>query len=341
MKKLIVLGLFVIFLNAKSQVIDTIDTKCESPEMSTLLGYQDLVRVVTNYHNNTYGSSEDHTKALYINDTSILFLENFFLNGANSKFYGICFYFIDYNSKPSAHQRRDHQSFLYLTPIYDDPTSGRDSISDFKAFNQYYKTVSTNPMFIKKNKLNNSIPCYGTCDSSMNDWIWSQPPTIPYKRLHANHINGAATTDVFLLSPNRNYHLARRANYESGQGRECFNSQTKRVYFHKNVILRLAQFIRDGNNVKNFPMIGIYFGSYNYLLLPSQSHPNQTTVNLVTMRKMDNGYLEPDVCSYIAFYEKQRQLDNAIFKTSKDKKSVRLAENHGTLCPTQCPTNGN
>src|SRR5512139_996093 len=160
MKKLIFLGLLIVSLNAKSQVIDI---ECTSPEMSTLLGYQDLVKVVKNYHNNTYGSLEDHTKALYIDDTAILFLESFFLSGSNSKYNSVCFYFIDYNSKLSTHQRKNHQAFLYLAPVFDDPATTKiDSISDFKALNQYYLSLPSTHPLKKKNKLNNTIPCFGT-----------------------------------------------------------------------------------------------------------------------------------------------------------------------------------
>lgn len=334
MKKLTVYGLLLVSFSASAQI----RTNCESPEMSTILGYQDLVKFVTNYHNNTYGSSEEHTKALYINDSAILFLESFFLDPLNSKYYGFCLYFIDYNIKLGTHQRKNRQNFLYLAPIYNNTATGKDSTSDFGALNTYYTRVSS---MYKKNKLNNSIPCFGTCDSSINEWTNNNPTVINYTRLHERNVNPANTNEVFLLSPNRSYHLTRRDNYEKRQGLECFGRQTKRVYFHKDVILRLAQFIHDGNNINDFPMIGVYFGSYNDWIIRSQGHPNQTTVNFVTMRKMHHGNLEPDVCSYIEFYERQRSKNKLLFMKDRDNIRSFTAENHGTLCPTQCPTGGN
>ena len=337
MKKLIVFGLFVVFLDAKSQT-DTIVRTCESPEGSTLLGYQDLVRVVKYYHNNNVGSQEDHTKALYIHDSVILFLESFFLYSANAKYHSVCFYFLDHNSRVSTHQRRNHQSLLYLVPVFDDATTGQKNKSEFSAFDRYRTNVASG---FTKNRLNNSVQCFGTCDSSINTWIGNNPtPIIPYQRLHNAHQNVSGASEVFLLSPNRDHHLGKRTRYVNGQGREHFNNQTKRVYFHKNVILRLAQFIRDGSNLTDFPMIGIYFGSYNDWVVGSQAHPNQTTVNLVTMKKMDSGHLEPDVCSYIDFYNYQRSQNNLLFMKQTDAKLKFLAENHGELCPKICPPGG-
>ena len=325
----------MVALSAKAQI----ETDCESPEGSTLLGYQDLVKVVKNYHNNNVGSQEDHTKALYLHDSAILFLESFFLNAANAKYYAVCFYFLDYNLRVSTHQRRNHQSLLYLVPIFDDATTGKDSVSDFRAFSRYQSTVSST---FKRNKLNNSVQCFGTCDSSINKWIGNDaiPPKISYLRLHSAHQNVSGSSEFFLLTPNRDFHLGRRTNYVKGQGREHFNNQTKRVYFHKNVILRLAQFIHDGSNLTDFPMIGVYFSSYNDWVVDSQAHPNQTVVNLVTMKKMDSGHLEPDVCEYISFYEDQRKKNNQLFMKQADKKNAFLAENHGELCPKICPTGG-
>lgn len=327
MKKRISLLTFLLpfFFSARAQGIDTL---CKAPPRSTLIGYQDVVRFTSNYHNNHYGSLENHTKALYINDTAILFLDRFFNHGSYTKYFGFCLYLVNYNVKKNPHQRESDQTYIYLTPVHD----AIDSLSDFEVLDDFYQTVKHEPLFRKMNKLDNAIPCYGTCDSSINKWVWKfRPQGIKSDRLKSDVLNEPSRNDIFLLSKDRTDHETNRENYVTDQGRELYDLQTQRIYFDKLTIQRLAGFIKSGNATK-YPMIGLYFISYNDLKQPSQGHPNQTTVALIPMRKMSNGALEPDPCAYVSYFNQR--------KNQKDKLFM-VAENHGTLCPTQCPNGGN
>ena len=323
-KELLILGM-VFFLNTKSQELRT---DCKAPSGSTVLGYQDVVKYVTNYHYNQYGSLENHTKVMYISDTALLFLDQFFNARGYEDYFCFCLYLITYNSKMSSHQKKDDQTYLYLAPVY----AGIDSLSDFEVLNDYYKTVKNDPRFKKKYKMDNAVSCYGTCDSSINKWVWKNAtPLIGYNRLRESVMSERARGDMLLLANDRITQLDNRENYIDRQGSELYGLQTQRIYFDKHTILKLASFIKDGNNLINYPMIGIYFMSYNEFSGTAQAHPNQTTVAFIPMRKMNNGTLEPDVCTYIEYYNQQVKNKDKIFM---------FAENHGTLCPTQCPSGG-
>ena len=331
-KGLLILGT-VFFLNTKSQELKT---NCEAPSGSTVLGYQEVVKYVNNYHRNHDRSLENHTKALYINDTAILFLDRFFSDASNDKYFGFCVYFISYNYNVNGkHQHKIDQTFLYLTPVYyRDPTNKKDTVADYAAFDKFYEKVKGDETFKKMHKLNNSIPCYGTCDSSINKWIWGDyAPQINFTRLHNMFINDKGNSEVFLLTKNRSSHGTRRKNYENGQGAELNKSQTQRAYFNKSTILKLAEFIKSDDNRIKFPMMGVYLASYNMIKEGTQQkNPYQTTAIFIPMRKMDDNNLEPDICTYVTFYKQRIEAKDKIFM---------LSENHGTLCPTQCPSGGN
>lgn len=300
------------------------------------------MNTVKNYHTNNYDKLETHTKAFYISNTAILFLERFFDDPKYKRdYFAFCMYFINYNGTINPHQRRKSQSFLYLTPVHDDPnTAKKDSLSNYKVLKDFHRTIQAS---YDKRALNNTVPCYGTCDSSINAYLpWGENDTpIPYTRLRAD-INDPENSEVFMLTSGQSSHIVRKANYVNGQGSELSKKQTRRVYFKKEVICRLASFIRKDNNVRDFPMIGIYFGSYNDFIVGGQSHPNQTIVSFVPMRRMSNGYLEPDICSYIDYYNDRVAAGDECFIRYNANKTLnkKFSENHGTLCPTQCPTGG-
>lgn len=326
---------FIIFLFSSVLSKAQIATNCTSPSNSNLLGFEELKGYVFNYHATHINSVDNHTKAIYMNDTAVLFLESFFQNSTNKKYFGLCMYFVDYFNIDHPNQRTRGQARLYLVPVYDNPAlSKEDTTSDFKALNAYYSTVSGTSLFKQRKKIDNTFICYNNCDSSVLTWSNITPqPTTDYVRLNkSQHSVSENKKERFMLTKNRSANDGVRSYFETGQGRTELNSkQTKRVYFSRETILRLATFLKSGNNLIDFPMVGIYFLSYN-TLYQHQEHPNQTTLAFVPLRKIYDGYLEPDPCSYVTFYNKMVEDKSALFIKS---------ENHGELCPKNCPPEGN
>lgn len=313
----------LLWLGGKSQPLQT---DCKPNGNSTRLGYQEVVTYTKNYHAIHISSLDNHTKALYINNNVILFLQRFFLHPDGKDYFGFCVYFLNYNNPKNPHQRKNTQSFLLIAPVKLNPAKN-DTISDFTVLGKFYTKVKTEPEFKYQRKLNNAIICQGTCDSSLIKWTYNRPMAQDETRLHSAHLNEADFDSRLIFETN---HKVGRKDYKDGQGAELNEKQTLRVYFDKLTINKLYTFLMDGN-LTTFPGVGIYFGSYNSMAIKDQADPNQTMLGFAPMRKMISGYLEPDICTYVEYWNT---------KYHQNDKLALLAENHGTLCPNACPPGG-
>lgn len=328
MKKSIFPILLLMSLFSRSQ---TLQTDCVPTGHSSLLGYQESVGYVKNYHKNHEASLDNHTKAVYMSDTVILFLQDFFNHASNSKYFGFCVYLINYNDvSGNPHQRKSSQSFLHIVPVCERINgTKKDTVSAFNAFNIFYVKVKTDPKYKSLKKLNNTIICQGTGDSSIINWTYQRDIAMDEKRLHSSDFNYTRDYSSNLLFEGK--HKTYRDNYRNGQGAEYNEKQTRRVYFNKLTIEKIFTFLSDGDNLKMFPVMGMYFGSYDKMVIKGQAHEKQTMIGFIPMRKMDSGFLEPDICSYVSFWN---------IRFGQGDTLAKKTENHGTLCPTQCPRGG-
>lgn len=314
-----------ILASIKSMGQDEIETNCfVEGENSNLLNYVQTQLIAVNYHLLHNASKEKHTKAYYINSRTILFLRNFFKS--RTQYFGFNIYLVSYRSRVARHQSRTTQSLLYLVPVYDNAAStAKDTTADYAALNAYFDSGGGSGF--SRDSVNKGISCFGMCDSSIMAWTYH---TFNGDVRRLNELPGAAgNRDIFLLTSARGIHDGNRANYRADHN-ELSGKQTKWVFFKKETIDRLAEFIEVTGHLDRFPLVGIYFGTYNKLQRPKQADRSQTVIGFIPMRFMANRSYEPDICSYILFQNQQKTKDNKGF-----------TENHGELCPDDCPRGGN
>lgn len=316
MKKILFVISLVMTMTISAQ--DEIITTCTvNGDNRYLLNYTETQLIALNYSLVHNGNPDKHTKAYYINSKTILFLDSFF-RSKKPKYFGFNIYLLTYRRQVSVHQSHNRQQFLYLVPVHD----RRDTTADYSALDQFSTLLGST--YFSRDSINKGIPCYGMCDSSLMAWTYSSSD----ERL--NEKPGAVTdADVFLLSKDKADHEKHREHYRKDHD-ELDRNQTQWVFFKDSTILRLAEFIKYRDNLSRFPLVGIYFGSYNRIAEKKQAHKDQTVLGFIPMRLMANKHYEPDICSYIEFQNSQ--------KTRNPK--VAFTENHGTLCPTQCPPGG-
>jgi hypothetical protein len=319
MRKLLLLNILSIALASQAQELRT---ECNISDNSTILGFKDAKEYIKNYDDLHTNSRETHTKAYYVNNSTMLFLDSFFK--AKKEYFGFNLYFVTYPKSSAKYQMRQSQALLYIAPVCLDPL--KDTVTDFSALKKFYKDVTAQ---FEENKLNKGITCYGSCDSSLMSWL-----RLPVEN-RLNEIPGDLSgSDFFLLTKNRSIHKDKRDRFAQGHGMELNEQQTRWVYFDKRTVGRLAGFINQASNKSLFPMIGIYFGSYNKQVPGTkQQNYKQTMVGFIPMRKMVSGYYEPDICSYVEYWNSQM--------TFKKKDKDMLTDNHGQLCPKACPDDDN
>jgi len=319
MKKIICLIIILYAVEAFNQELKT-DCAAADPSLG-LVNYTQLQLYSLNYSTLHSSNKSKHTRAYYINSRTFEFLD--FFAASNPQYFGFNIYFISYRKKKTARsQAESSQSLLYVVPVYDSPAAGKDTTADYIALEQFFRTSGG---AFSKDSLNHGIACDGECDSSINAWTYNSSA----KRLDGQP-GGSTESDIFLLTTGKEIHATNRENFkEDHLDIELGGKQTTWVYFKAEKIKLIADFVKGK---KDYPMVGIYFGSYNAKRIPKQAHKDQTTLTLVPMRQMSHGYYEPDVCAFVTFINEK--LKNGTLK-------FRTGINHSELCPDDCPTGGN
>ena len=301
---------------------DDLVTACTSTRPN-IINYIDMKKYVLNYHDLYKANTtkhEEHTKAYYINSKTILFLEEFF---KKSSYVGLNIYLLTYDERRAKGQSRKKQNLPYLAPVQKvNFGSFTDTVADFGILKLYFDRLTSSTY--SYDSLNKGIACKGNCDDSLLNWTEMRTT-----RTFTNKPGDRNSSDAFLFPDEIAGHKSKREKYKDrtiDEG-EANGNQTKWVFLDTNTIFRLAYFIRQPGYIDRFPLIGIYYGSYNVPPPPERAHKDQTVFILVPLRKRDNNNFIPDPCSYVIFYN---------VKANNEK----FAENHGTLCPTKCPGGG-
>lgn len=292
---------------------------------------QDFQTYVSNYRKKFYGKWETHTRAMYLNTGSFLFLNAFFK--AYPDYKGVNIHFSIYG-KPVVDGQYDKDQFiLYFTPTKCLMTSP----SDYDILAKFQKD---NELSFPLDKINTSTICPGLCDETTKNF---GTPIPVYGRLENV---GAGSEGIFVFDKS-----LLKAYKERYKKKTSFlgirnRKHTRSVYVSKEKIGRIACFI-EGNDQKLFPAIGIYLASYNEMISETdQAHKKQITVGFVPMKRVEGKYLEPDPKSYND-YVLQHCLQTQQLKFSERKgisekkgKEEAKSENHGELCPKICPPDG-
>jgi hypothetical protein len=327
MKKLYLLLILSSALTSIDLIAQPICTRCTGFQNTdfTLLSYNDSKAVITNYINNHGALWETHTRAYYLNSKTILFLDSFFSKSESDgdKYEGFNVHFVVYDKLVNPGQKDKGQSFVFVAPV----KKKEDKISDYEALKDFHKKIKDQSLY-PKDSINRGLMCPGYCDSSIMSW----GDHIPYFRLNTRP--GKSSSSDRVLFSRKDMQEENMKRYKEIHGGEYSGDQTLSVYFGSETIKRLAIFLKYNNNVNDFPLTGIYFGSYDKMLseIPSQMHPRQTVLGFIPLRLIGEFY-EPDPCSYI----KHIKNNPLLYKAMLDKVNKRkFTENHGELCPQKC-----
>lgn len=287
--------------------------------------FEECKSYIENYRNNYYKNWETHTRTIYLNTNTILFLEAFF--NSNASYEGVNIHFSVYGEKVSHSQLDENQFLLYFTP-----TKGLLSTpSDYTALKIFHNSVSgTFPL----SEINTATYCPNECDDYTKDWGKS----INYSRVPLNL--GGGYEGLLLFDPVRLKEYKREYKKKTQFLFFKNNKHTLSFYFKKEKIGRLADFIKK--DTKNeFPAIGIYFMSYNKDVDGiGQKREKQITLGMVPMRKMGTT-LAPDFCAYNEFIRKYHIPNIILENTVNGKIEIKSIENHSELCPDKCPPDNN
>ncbi len=324
MKKQLLICLLIGMSACLNTVAQEIEIDCNGLANTgfSLLSYNDIKLYAKNYKDVHGSGNVEQTKAYYINSKVILFLDSFFKR--NTDFFGFNVYMVTYPVYAARFQKSRRQALLYIAPV----KNIRDSIADYSVLSIFFDSLGNQAMF-SRDSLNKGIACLGSCDSSIMSWVRYNGSNT---RLNIKP-GGSQGQDIFLLSDNQETHRLNRARYFGGHGQQLSQKQTRGMFFKKETIMRMAQFINSPNNLYKFPMIGIYFMSYDYRNNNRPANKDQTTLGFVPMRLTNSGFYEPDICAYVNYWKAMPGI------TGLELKKVKT-ENHGELCPDDCPRNG-
>jgi len=292
----------------------------------------DTVKKFINYYSGHHGngnSRQRHTKAYYLNSKSILFLDSFARD--HSEFHGFNVYFVVYPQKTSNSQAHEDQALLSIAPatITIDQQGKKHPEPDYNALLVFFNSLQNNTFF-DKDLINKGTACPGNCDDSVLKW-WKRSESFP--RLTRSPQTSANTDSILFFDSNG---LSdRKDRHLRIHGSELNHSQTRSIFFNRDIFLRLGHFLRSNNNLTTFPLVGFYYGSYNRKLTRDQENSNQTTLFIIPLE--DNGqYCEPAICKYIQFVRENYPISKRNLKQENIDKF--FDENHGSLCPNYCPT---
>jgi hypothetical protein len=265
-------------------------------------------------------------------------MDSFFAINVNQDYTGVTFYFVGYPDVYAEGQADKFQSLIYAAPSKNVP--GRDyrtRTTDHNAFNQFLKELNNQNYFFQKDIMNKGAVCPGLCDDTLKKWDTYSSSS--YGDLSDLPGNDPKYRDAVLFST-RNTQLVDRIRHKTNHEGEFGGNETNSVYHKKHTIRNLARFIKD-NSEANYPLIGMYFASYNSkapVLTEGQIDFKQTTLIFVPLKyDLTSHTYSPDIEGYISFLKAlEKEMD---MKGKKDEKEKRKkdTENHGELCPKNCP----
>lgn len=281
-------------------------------------------RYITFYRRNYDRKWEMHTRAIYMNNKAFLFLDSF-LN-AKEDYVGFNLHFCVYEARMAYGQQYDDQFSIYFTPTKDEDILK----SDYVALKQFYESLQ-NPNLFPLKEINHSTVCPGFCDSTTANWGPSVDHTSRVSVIGVGHEGILIDNPAALKDYKSNY---RKKTTALGIPNK---RHTKSTFIDDDKIGRIACFLKEGSNQKDFPAIGIYFASYNEKKkVPTQAKKKQITVGFVPMKKI-GANLEPDPCSYVRHVVDCPHCAPMIAALQATRKEEQQSENHSELCPEKCP----
>lgn len=309
---------------------------CEAVTSSTgqiiLPSSADAKKYIQNYRLNFKNKSETHTRAIYLNSKTILFLDSFFNKYTNYK--GVSVHFSVYSRLVGEGQNNNNQFILYFTP-----TLGLTEYpSDYSVLNLFHKGLSNQNIFPLK-EINTASYCPELCDTLTSNL----GGPVPMKQIGTS-VGGGFEGLLIYDEENLKWY---KEEYRRKTEFMYFNSNrhTKSVYFKKEKIQRLASFIK-AKGIVSFPAIGVYFMSYNKKVTGiGQIHNEQISLGFVPMRRMGTT-MNPDFCEYNSFvrtYFLDKIIEEFNIKDAHNSGKIRgkSFENHSELCPDDCPPGEN
>lgn len=310
---------------------DIVSTDCkivaadiaEFPFLKNFLTYDQgeaLSKKYYKYHKRQ-GRVHKRTGAVYLSREAILFLDMFFTDSANKETYKtLNIHFVNYNKKITSGQTDEKQTQLYFTP---DSASTVDAMVRKPDYDTLLRFLNSKGMIKEKAQIAKAKVCPGFCDLSVVQRYPSSTGTS----------DGAGQDDIFFLSPGAAKELKR--NYKYDIPKEAGHNQTEMVTVSRNVIIRLAHFLR-ANAVDDYPLVAVNFIRYSKKVISGQKNKRQTAISFAPVKKAGSS-LQTDPCGYISWLKANPAKSNLPHPDGHDFGG----ENHGTLCPSICPEGEN
>lgn len=313
----------VVLLMLSINTFGQYNTSCEGKPELYFYGYKDIEKLVQNNKANNDVLSVVNTYAYYIDSRALVFMDKALkeIKTDNVPTYnGVNVHFVTYQNKYSPNEG-NFQSRIAFTIAKKDGATGKIKMF-YEAFRKFHGGLNVSEKnYYRYDEINKGAACYGNCDSVVTNWLnlrfGSKLSKLPFQY---NEPTG-------LLFPTKPELKARSGRHHSKHGHESNNSQTMSIFMNAGKISNLSGFLTQNvQTLTDYPVVGVYYMSYNKIVAENQKDEKQTTVIFVPMR-MFNGHFVPDPCAYLDYRE-------------KNKASI-LSENHGELCPDGCPEEGN
>lgn len=300
-----------------SQPVDCPDREfdCPGDPERNILSFQEVQSYIKLYRNHFQGNWKTHTRALYLNAETIIFLNRFF--ASNPRYLGVNIHFNVHKKIDATGQVDANQFLFYFTPTHDlHKPSLTYKVSDYLAFKNFHDSMWDRANFPIA-KINYGSICPNFCDLTTSTAAWGKPVT--YARL--NIIGGG---NGLLFNSDPSIEVGYKKNYRKQAG---YNKQkhTRSTFIKAETIKLLADFL--ANRLSTYPAVAMYTLSYGKKMpqIPGSKWPFQIGVAFAPMIVCEGNY-EPDFCGFAQFVQME-------LKALKALKTF----NHGELCPDDCP----